>query len=362
MSPEQGSAKQGAGQGFQAERHATSGRRGGFCGMGTAMILHGLAHLLLCGGFPIAAWAQTTARPTTQPQTLQLETSDGVQLAATFYPPVSAGGGGGTAPAAAPVAILLHDLDGSQRTVTTLATGLQQRGIAVVAPDLRGHGGSLEGTGPGATGKLASKSLRRPDFEAMARSRGGRIRDQAAVRGDVEAVAAWIREQAATGTLDADRLFVIGSGLGAAVALAWTVEDAAWPPIATGPQGRTVRGLVLISPAWTTRGFTVASALRADVIARGVPIFILAGAGDKDAMRMFEQLQRSRPDAWYEKRADASEPTPNPDHQEGAPLTLYLIELGVSARGDALTALPPGPGDAATLVSGFISTVAPAGQ
>jgi alpha-beta hydrolase superfamily lysophospholipase len=361
MSPEQGSAKQGAGQGFRAERHATSGRRCGFREVGTAAILHALAHLLLCGGFPIAVRAQTAARATAQPETLQLETSDGVQLAATYYPPVSAGAGGGTAPAAAPVAILLHDLDGSQRTVTTLATGLQQRGIAVVAPDLRGHGGSLERVAPGA-GKLASRSLKRPDFEAMARSRGGRIRDQAAVRGDVEAVAAWIREQAATGTLDADRLFVIGSGLGAAVALAWTVEDAAWPPIATGPQGRTVRGLVLISPAWTTRGFTVASALRADVIARGVPIFILAGAGDKDAVRMFEQLQRSRPESWYEKRADASEPTPNPDHQEGAPLTLYLIELGVSAQGDALTALPPGPGDAATLVSGFISTVAPAGR
>lgn len=301
------------------------------------------------------------------PETLQLQTGDGVQLQAIYYP-VAGKAAPGPAPAppvpspAAPIVILLHDLGGSHESVSMLATGLQRRGIAVVAPDLRGHGGSTTRATAGASATLDARSLKRADLEAMGQSRGGRVRQQATTQGDVEATREWIKGMADRGTLDMKRLFVVGSGVGAAVAAVWTVEDAVWPDIASGPQGREVRGLVMISPVWTSRGFTMAPALAADAVRRALPILVIAGEREKDALRVFEQLRRARPAEWFEKRATEAAPTPNPKKDPNAPATLFLLELATTAQGDALAAAPPGPaGDVAALVAGFIATVAPPG-
>lgn len=309
---------------------------------------------------PTAARAQAAAESPAA-ETLQLQTGDGVQLHAVYYP-VAAKATPGQPPApsspAPPVVILLHDLGGSSASVAALATGLQQRGIAVVAPDLRGHGGS---TARGTT-TLDTRSLKRSDLEAMGQSRGGRVRQQATIRGDVEVTREWIKGMAERGVLDMRRLFVVGSGVGAAVAAAWTVEDAAWPDIASGPQGREVRGLVMISPVWTSRGFTIAPMLAADAVRRALPVLVVAGEREKDALRIFEQLRRARPAEWYEKRAAEAAPTPNPKKDPNTPATLFLLELATTAQGDALAAAPAGPaGDVAALVAGFITTVAPAG-
>ena len=314
-------------------------------------------------GAPTWLLAQGTSAPPTT-ETVQLQTSDGIQLQAVYYP---AGGGKASAASplpqaapAAPIAILLHDLGGSNASVSRLAVGLQQRGIAVIAPDLRGHGASASG-GTGAGSGLEARSLKRADFEAMTQSRGGRVRQQATVRGDVEAIREWIKSMADRGVLDMKRLFVIGSGVGAAVAAAWTAEDAAWPDIASGPQGRDVRGLVMISPAWTTRGFSIAPSLATDVVRRTVPILVIAGTKDKDAVRLFEQLRRARPAEWYEKRADQKDPTPNPKKDPKAPATLFLLELPTSDQADALAVSPGGPsGDVAGLIADFIISRPPA--
>ncbi|NBW88060.1 MAG: hypothetical protein EBR23_14840, partial [Planctomycetia bacterium] len=69
------------------------------------------------------------------PQELLLETSDGVAIAAWYYPLPKDAASLGTV-------ILIHDIDGSHRTVEPLAKALQAAGCAVVAPDLRGHGAS----------------------------------------------------------------------------------------------------------------------------------------------------------------------------------------------------------------------------
>jgi alpha-beta hydrolase superfamily lysophospholipase len=310
---------------------------------------------------PGVARAQATSAAPAAPaaETLQLQTGDGVRLHAVYYP-VGPKAAAGQAPArpAPPVVILLHDLGGSSESVAALATRLQQRGIAVVAPDLRGHGGSI---GRGTT-TVDARSLKRSDLEAMAQSRGGRVRQQAMVRGDVEAAREWIKGMAERGVLDMKRLFVVGSGVGAAVAAAWTVEDAAWPDIVSGPQGREVRGLVMISPVWTSRGFTIAPMLAADAVRRALPVLVVAGEREKDALRIFEQLRRARPAEWYEQRAAEAAPTPNPKKAPNTPATLFLFELATTDQGDALAAAPVGPaGDVAALVAGFITTVAPGG-
>jgi pimeloyl-ACP methyl ester carboxylesterase len=257
--------------------------------------------------------------------------------------------------------ILLHDLDGSHLTVEPLAKALQQQGIAVVAPDLRGHGESGGRAGGGGEA-LTPRTIKKADLEAIARTGGGRVRDQATVRGEIEAVRGWIKDQAATGACDFDRLFVVGSGLGGALAAHWVVADAAWPGLASGPQGGNVRGVVLVSPAWTTRGFSVSPALTAEPVARSLPVLVIAGTGDDEAMRLFAQLKRQRPDSWYEKRA--GQPASRAAKVQDATPSLYLMQVDAAQSGDALASQrstdPRRAGsDPAGLIAGFIRSMSP---
>jgi alpha-beta hydrolase superfamily lysophospholipase len=310
---------------------------------------------------PVPAGGVPAAPAKPRSQRLRLETTDGIQLVAWYYPALS--GTSPTAAAAIPaVVILLHDLEGTHQSVEPLALSLQQRGMSVIAPDLRGHGESTaRSRGQGLAETVAARSLKKPDFEAMARSSGGRIRGQAAERGDVEAVYGWLREQADAGKLDLSRLFVVGSGLGAAVASQWVVADAAWPETTSGPQGGMVRGLVLVSPTWTTRGYTMSPAIGAPPLGRTLPIFVVAGRDDADATKLFGQLKRQRADEWYEKRAGAAPAQATKLTKEKGP-SIYLMQIDASVTGDALAAhRSPDPrqagGDPANLVAGFIATV-----
>ena len=139
---------------------------------------------------------------------LQLETSDGIRIAAWYYPAAEGSKADATV-------ILVHDLDGSHETVDTLARSLQVAGCAVVAPDLRGHGES--GLRPdGVRGDAGdSRLLKKADLESIAAATGGSHRGQAALRGEIEAVRNWIKQKSETGELDIDRLCVVGCGLAA---------------------------------------------------------------------------------------------------------------------------------------------------
>lgn len=329
----------------------------------------GLAWAMPLAGPPAAGQAPAPpARPATAetktkdaegppaPQRVRLATSDGVQLALWYYAVQAADDAAGEKP---PVALLVHDLDGSHVALEPLARALQARRIAAVVPDLRGHGESVSRTpSAGAAERLESRQLKKPDFEAMTRTSGGRVRDQATVRGDLETVRGWIKRQGEAGAVDFDRLFVVGSGLGGALALTWAVEDAKWPPIATGAQGRQVRGIALVSPTWTTRGFSIAPALADDLIRRGLPLLLIAGTEDRDTVKLFEQLKRQRPTEWYDKRVNQP---PESGSKDGAtPPTLYLLQLNTPLEGDRLAAwIDAGGrgGDPAALIAGFMAKV-----
>lgn len=293
----------------------------------------------------------------------KLVTSDGVSLAAWFYPaakpettagkPADAGASDGPAP----VVILVHDLGGSHASLEPLARDLQARGIAVVAPDLRGHG---ETKGPADRDDLDAKTIKLPDFVKMTMTDGGRVREQAENRGDLETVRNWIRENAAARRLDVDRLVVVGSGVGAAIAAQWTMLDAAWPDIASGPQGRQVRGLVFVSPVWTTRGFTIGSALAGEPVRRSVPVLVIGGTGDADGVKIYDQLKRQRPDAWNEKRAGQAAPTQSPKAAGKSPITLYLRQFDSPLKGDELAAYVPAGGRGghpAAIIDGFVNAI-----
>jgi alpha-beta hydrolase superfamily lysophospholipase len=266
-----------------------------------------------------------------EPEELELETSDGVGLAAWYYAvPDDA------TPAA--TVILVHDLDGSHKSVEPLALALQKLGIAVVAPDLRGHGASTAFLAPnGKDDAIDPKIFKKADLELIAAAAGGRVRDQSGVRGDIEAVRNFIKQKSDAGELDIDRLCVVGSGVGATLAALWTVADWAWPPIASGPQGQQVRGLVLISPVWTTKGLSISPAMSADVLKRQLPIMVLAGRDDRDATRLAEQLKKQRPKEWFEQRA-GQQPAKAKDLENVADATIFFMQADSTLSGDKLAA------------------------
>ena len=274
---------------------------------------------------PPAAPPATPEKPA-KPEELLLTTTDGLDLHAWHYPAKLAEDDAPTA-----TVILLHDLEGTHRSVEPLAVALQAAGCDVVAPDLRGHGASTTRAG----GDVDQRLLKKADFELMAATRGGQIRDQSAIRGDVETVRNWMKRKAEDGELDMDRLFVVGSGLGAAVAAAWTAEDANWPAGTKGDQGREVRGLVLISPAWTTRGFSINGPLANDAVRANVPVMVIAGRADRDATKVFDQLKRQRLTSWFQQRADGTKDKAT-KLDDPAKASLFFFEFDSTRTADAL--------------------------
>jgi pimeloyl-ACP methyl ester carboxylesterase len=275
---------------------------------------------------------------------VSLETSDGEKIAAWYYPPPTPEEDA-KPKNRPPAAILLHDLEGSHEELEPVAKAIQEAGCGVLAIDLRGHGDSRF------EGAEDARRLKKQHFDRMAISIGGQKRDQATEYGDVEAGRRWLRDKAAS-DVDVGRLFVVGSGLGGTVAANWAAADWAWPDIATGPQGRDVRALVLISPVFTSRGFSIAPALQAEPLKRSGRVLILAGNQDRDATRIFDQLKKLRPDSWLEQRPGQAEPTTAPalakkaaasgkDDAEDATevmrrATVLLFQLDSPLRADAL--------------------------
>ncbi len=275
-------------------------------------------------------------------------TSDGVEVAAWHY----------AAPEAAPVVatvLLVHDLGGSHLTVEPLAKALQAAGCTVVVPDLRGHGESRLPR-PSQGDADPTKSLRAPDLMMIATSSGGQIRDQAGLRGDIECLRPWLKRGMAEGEIPRAPLFVVGSGLGAVLGSAWTSADARWPDVASGPQGREVAGLVLISPPFVAKGIQFAPLLKSDEIGRGLPILMIAGRGDRDAVKVFDTLKRQRPDSWFDSRVPPGDDRgSSPARPEDATLLMFTGQADRS--GDELAAMRAARGDPASLILAFVKAV-----
>ncbi len=321
---------------------------------------HGFAAVATaCLGVACAA-AEPAAKdgdkePPPEPEAITLQTTDGVEVGAWVYRVAA-----DTDPLA--TVVLLHDLGGSHETVEPLAKTLQEGGCTVVAPDLRGHGKSpipklARAAGAGGQASL----LKSGDFAAMAATGGGRLREQSATRGDVEVVRNWIKQQADQAALDLDKLFVVGSGLGATVGATWTALDAAWPPIASGPQGGQVRGLVMIDPPFVTKGFSVAKPLAVEPLKSSLPIMIIGGGEDRDASKVFDQLKRARPSGWYDSQKYDAEARRNTSPAKDSEASALFLKLGGKLTGDKLAAArapDPRQPDPAKLILAFIQTVA----
>lgn len=303
--------------------------------------------LLWCAGGPHCSQAAepTPAGDPPAVEKLSLATSDGVALAAWYYAV------DGKAKPKATV-LLIHDLEGSHETVEPLAKSLQAAGFAVVAPDLRGHGGSTNRVNAGRGGGIDAASLRKPDLLAVAASGGGRIREQASLRGDLETVRDWIRRQTESGSLDIERLCIVGSGAGATLGTMWAVADATWPPTTSGPQGGTVRALAMISPEVSTKGgVSILPTLKTDLFRQSLPVLVVAGAEDRDSRKIFDQLKAMRPKEWIlqgpgQKRDQAD------GIEKAADASLFCVHVESSLSADELAA--DIAASTASIVTGFL--------
>jgi len=217
--------------------------------------------------FNAAAVAQAPSvqkKPVEPPQELTLETRDQVQLKATFFP-------GSEGQESVPL-ILVHQYKGNRRDFTTLATYLQEQGHAVMVPDLRGHGESVNVAG--SNRRLDADRFSNDDFKRM-------------VNYDMETVKARLMQYNNEGKLNIDKLCVVGAEMGAVVALNWAALDWSWPPLATGKQGQDVKALVLISPPQSFRGLLARTSLTAKQrpMISEMSFYVAAGSMDSSASR-----------------------------------------------------------------------------
>jgi alpha-beta hydrolase superfamily lysophospholipase len=213
---------------------------------------------------------------------LTLETKDGVQLSVEYLPGTPAKGK--TGKDVVPV-VLLHMAKGSGADWKPLAEVLYRAGHAVIVPDLRGHGKSTEVKRGGRTLTIDQATMRRGDFEAM-------------VTQDLEQIKRFIIQENNEERLNLRKLCVIGAEMGAVVALNWAALDWSWPPLATGPQGQDVNGLVLITPIRGHMGMTIDNASKHPGIQRSISMAIIVGSKDssnlRDAQRLHRMLEQAR--------------------------------------------------------------------
>lgn len=241
--------------------------------------------------FFITAWpsggdvfAQPARSRAPAPVDVTLSTKDGVQLRATYYPS-SAG------PQAVPV-IMLHDRQETRAVFAPLALALQNPPIpeseaaplvlsrAVLAVDLRGHGGSKTArAADGSSVEIDSIRFQQQDYQAM-------------VDLDMEAVRGFLVEQNDAGQLNLNSLGIVGSGMGANVALLWSAKDWATPPLAVRKQGQDVKALVLLSPRWNFNGLLLRDAMKFPPIQRQLSVLLAYGADDRNVAKDCQNIEQ----------------------------------------------------------------------
>ncbi len=245
-------------------------------------------HLIVCccllALMPVTALAQGDKKEDEDkipaPEDITMTTKDGVVLAGTYF-------GSKLKKKAIPV-IMLHGWEGNRTEYDALALDLQAKGFAVLTFDFRGHGGSTK-LANGA--KVGSLSRMTPRAKGL-------------LTEDVQTAKRFLREKNNAGELNLSALCLIGSEFGATIAVNWTVVDYSWPDYPGIIQGKSVKGLILISPQKTSESVPITLALRNPVI-RAMPTLIVVGGDSprdfREAKNIHDELEKFHPDYVKEK-------------------------------------------------------------
>lgn len=253
------------------------------------MLSHRLRRLVLTvvclgGMWPMSpAEAQSPNQRIPQPADVAVSTKDGVQLKLTYYPS-NAGRD------AVPV-VMLHDFSETRAVFDPLARLLQNpqapenpaaprvASRAVVTVDLRGHGQSMTAIArDGSVVELDATRFQLGDYQAM-------------VVQDMEAVRSFLVEQNDAGLLNLNKLCVVGSGMGANVAVLWAARDWAMPPLAVRKQGQDVKALALFSPRWNFRGLMLRDAMQFPPVQRELSVLLAFGRADRKLAKECDNIR-----------------------------------------------------------------------
>lgn len=182
------------------------------------------------------------ARLDAEPLNVEIQTDDDVTLAATYWTPREEG-------ERSPAALLVHDAGESREQMTEVAERLHRIGFAVLAVDLRGHGGSVT-----------------EDYDWSTLDADGQERVWAYSTRDVEAAASWLRERR---EVHATNLNLVGVRAGCALIVRHAVRD------------ENVRSLAVIAPTAQVLGFD----LTVDIEElAGLPVYLFAPRARREAM------------------------------------------------------------------------------
>jgi pimeloyl-ACP methyl ester carboxylesterase len=279
---------------------------------------------IACIALAFAVWSAPLAsaqssRPAPPSEVISLQTRDGVQLKATYYPSSLRGTPRGKQ--VTPV-VMLHDYKNTRAIFASLAQQLQspveghadRPSFAVITVDLRAHGDSTKQITPdGFTFELDAAKLDRAGLLAMAML-------------DMEAVRSFLVAKNDAGELNLNKLCLVGAGMGANVAANWAAQDWAAPALAIGKQGQDVKGLVLVSPRWSYKGLSMQGPMRFRPLMQNAAWLLIYGEEDPkvktDVRRITNQLERFHPEP-----ADAD---------AGPPRRLSLVAWPSKLQGDTL--------------------------
>lgn len=196
---------------------------------------------------------------TPPPRDVTFDTADGVALHATMYP--------AEAPLSdAPLIIAAHELGATRARWAEFANAAQRGGFAVLAFDIRGHGGSV----------MAGDEER--SYRRFSQ------RDWDAVPEDFAAAKAWAIE---AGGASPESIVFAGASVGANAALLAAAEDS------------SIAAVVLVSPGLVYRGLDTKKAIKR---LGPVPVLLVAADGDAYSAQSSLTLKDMR-DAYSELRA-----------------------------------------------------------
>lgn len=251
-----------------------------------------------------AATAKDEAEEIPEPVELKgndLRTIDGVVLKATYYP-------SNLGKKAVPV-VLLHSFKGDRKEFGSLGLYLQKQGFAVIAPDLRGHGESTERVTGTYTEKIEAARLSPDDYVKMY-----------AKDGDLDTIRAFLVKENDDEKLNLNALGLVGSEMGASVAVYFAGYNNCFLPRVEPPDLRRVprpdvKALVLLSPPQSSPPtLSIIKGLSTYLPLKSVmPMLILVGEGDSRTLadanrivRMVKPLHRTDtqdPDFFFGKFA-----------------------------------------------------------
>lgn len=221
------------------------------------------------------------------PENLVLDTKDGVSLRCTYFAPAESADEAGSN--VVPI-ILLHDWNGDRKQLLEFGEFLQNKGHAVIAPDLRGHGQSLRVAGSDEL--IDASDFKKPQVFSARR--------------DIERCKKYLVQRHNDGDVNIDLLSLLAVGETGVLAVQWTLSD--WfdfPAYNTDgiKQGQDVKSIVLISPTKKLSGVSILPSLKHPLFTgsngAAIPMLILWSATDesvKDSQSIFNSLQKARPD------------------------------------------------------------------